>query len=83
MARSKRGLRRAFEIYDQERRERTQKLVRSSHETGLLYDFELDATGDDLEHLAVDIKERYRWVWDFEIEHAVAAAKERLASENS
>ncbi len=76
----KEELKRAFKNYNEERRERTQRLVRKSRETGLLYDFELEGVGDDLERLAADTKERYRWVWEFEIEEAVNAAKERFVS---
>ena len=81
--RSKEDLKRVFDIYDVKRRERTQRLVKTSRDTGLLYDFELDKTGDSLERLAADTKERYRWVWEFDIEQAATAAKEKLRSEQS
>ncbi len=66
-------LERAFSTFDQVRMERTQKLVVTSKEAGMLYDFEL--FGDDLDKIEEDFQHRMGWIWDFDLEEHVKEAK--------
>lgn len=58
----------AFRVYDSKRRERTQKLVTTSREAGLLYDFQGEGIGDDVQKLKKNLDERYKWIWDDDLE---------------
>ncbi|KAF2466523.1 FAD/NAD(P)-binding domain-containing protein [Lindgomyces ingoldianus] len=58
-------LHKVFEAYDQVRRPRTQRLVETSKEAGMLYDFELE--GDDLDKVEANMLERMRWIWDVDL----------------
>ncbi|KAH9991418.1 mannitol 1-phosphate dehydrogenase [Xylariaceae sp. FL0662B] len=59
-------LSKAFQAYDQIRRPRTQKLVKTSREAGMLYDFEL--AGDNLEAIERNFKARMDWIWKINLE---------------
>ncbi|KAI1081422.1 mannitol 1-phosphate dehydrogenase [Whalleya microplaca] len=64
-AESLQDLGRAFQAYDEIRRPRTQKLVVTSQEAGMLYDFELE--GDDLDAIERNLATRMRWIWNIDI----------------
>lgn len=64
---SKDHIAKAFNAYDTVRRPRTQKLVKTSKEAGMLWDFEGEGVGDDLEALERNAKARMDWIWDYNI----------------
>lgn len=64
---SKADLERAFGAYDLVRRPRSQKLVKTSKEAGMLWDFEGEGIGDDLDALERDAIHRMDWIWDHNI----------------
>ncbi|CAJ2502203.1 Uu.00g095970.m01.CDS01 [Anthostomella pinea] len=72
-ARSVGGLHRAFRAYEEIRRPRTLKLVETSRQAGLLYDFE--SQGDDLEAVERDMKSRMSWIWDINLVAELEKAK--------
>ncbi|KAI1387978.1 mannitol 1-phosphate dehydrogenase [Hypoxylon trugodes] len=59
-------LTKAFHAYDEVRRPRTQKLVTTSKEAGMLYEFELE--GDDLEAIQRNFEGRMSWIWDIDLQ---------------
>lgn len=67
---------RVFETYDVVRRPRTQRLVTTSRDAGLLYDFQKEGVWDDPKKLREDMEHRLRWIWDEDLdEHCAAAVK--------
>ncbi|KAI0592832.1 mannitol 1-phosphate dehydrogenase [Biscogniauxia sp. FL1348] len=64
---------RAFKAYDEVRRPRTQKLVTTSKEAGMLYEFELE--GDDLEAIERNMTTRMKWIWDIDTVAELEKAK--------
>ena len=66
----------AFVAYDTTRRARSQKLVVASKEAGYLYDLELEGVGDDVGRLNRNLDERFKWVWDHDLETDLITAKE-------
>jgi salicylate hydroxylase len=73
-AEKKEDIERAFKVFDEVRRPRTQKLVKTSLEAGQLYEFELE--GDDLDKIEANQMQRMRWIWDFNLDEEVAKAKD-------
>jgi salicylate hydroxylase len=71
-------LQKAFKAFDQVRRERTQKNVKTSHEAGKMYDFEL--FGDDLERIEASFQTRMRWIWDVDLQAQLEEAKKIMKS---
>lgn len=69
-----------FRAYDHVRRPRTQKLVSTSHDAGLLYDFEAPEIEHDLEKISQNLKERYKWVWEIDLKEHLEEAKMMLNS---
>ncbi|KAI0830007.1 mannitol 1-phosphate dehydrogenase [Hypoxylon sp. FL0890] len=61
-----------FQVYDEVRRPRTQKLVKTSKEAGMLYEFELE--GDDLEAIERNFKSRMSWIWDADLQQDLEKA---------
>lgn len=76
---TKSDLQKAFCAYDAVRRPRTQKLVKTSREAGMLWDFEGEGVGDDLEALERNATTRMSWVWDYEIRDDLEMAKGIMA----
>lgn len=64
---------RAFRVFDQVRRERSQKNVTTSYEAGQLYDFELH--GDDLDKIEESFLSRMGWIWNVDLEQQLQEAK--------
>lgn len=62
----------AFKAFDGVRRPRTQRLVRTSREAGLLYEFELE--GDDLEAIERNFKVRMNWIWNVDLQQELENA---------
>ncbi|KAI4639809.1 hypothetical protein J4E93_009163 [Alternaria ventricosa] len=72
----------AFHAYDAVRRPRSQKLVKTSKEAGMLWEFEGDGVGDDLEALRINAQSRMAWIWDHEISDDMKEAR-RMMREGS
>lgn len=64
---SKADFEKAFYAYDKVRRPQSQKLVATSKEAGMLWEFEDPAVGDDLEALKQNATQRMDWIWDHDI----------------
>ncbi len=63
-----------FEAYDQTRRPRSQKLVTTSRDAGLLYDFQKQGILDDPRKLKEDIEQRFKWIWEIDMDKHCADA---------
>ncbi|KAF2219937.1 hypothetical protein BDZ85DRAFT_36901 [Elsinoe ampelina] len=72
------GIKAVFEVYDEVRRPRTQRVVRTSREAGLCYDFMLEGVGDDLEKVRRDLEKRWEWIWYEDLGRHVDDAKALL-----
>jgi salicylate hydroxylase len=68
----------AFRAYDAIRRPRTQKCVTLSRLAGIANEFEADGILDDFDKLQADIDDRYRWVWDEDLEAQLKKAKKLM-----
>jgi salicylate hydroxylase len=75
---SKADLTCAFRAYDAVRRPRSQKLVKTSREAGMLWEFEGLDVGDDLEALEKNAVKRMDWIWDHDITKDLEEAKQML-----
>ncbi|KAF2177867.1 FAD/NAD(P)-binding domain-containing protein [Zopfia rhizophila CBS 207.26] len=73
-ANSVEDLERVFKAYDESRRPRTQKIVKTSKEAGMLYEFELE--GDDLEAVEKNMTSRMSWIWDVDLGAELEKAKQ-------
>ncbi|KAF3765200.1 hypothetical protein M406DRAFT_230467, partial [Cryphonectria parasitica EP155] len=62
----------AFRTYDTTRRERTQRLVEDSRETGTVYDLEHPEFGCDKEKLKASLLTRMDWVWQHDVQEELA-----------
>jgi len=71
---------RAFKAYDQARRPRSQRLVTSSREQGMLYDMELPGIGGDLEAIKRGLEDGRKWIWNFDMQAHVEEAKKLYVS---
>lgn len=69
------GIEGAFRVYDAVRRPRSQKLVATSRAAGQLYDFEGVEIGDDEDKIRENLENRYRWIWDEDLEVHLNEAK--------
>ncbi|KAF1973518.1 mannitol 1-phosphate dehydrogenase [Bimuria novae-zelandiae CBS 107.79] len=69
----KEDLETAFKAFDEVRRPRTQKIVKTSEEAGRLYEFELE--GDDLNKIEQNQTQRMRWIWDYDLDGEVDRAR--------
>ena len=63
-----RELEEAFKAYDAIRRERTQRLVKTSGECGRVFDCEGTGIEEDREAFRRDLMERHKWIWDNDLE---------------
>ncbi|KAI1374466.1 mannitol 1-phosphate dehydrogenase [Hypoxylon crocopeplum] len=69
---SAQDLGKVFQAYEEVRLRRTQDLVRTSKEAGMLYEFELE--GDDLEAIERNFKARMSWIWDKDLKQDLEKA---------
>lgn len=70
----KKDIAKAFAVYDQVRRPRSQNLVKTSREAGLLYEMEL--VGEDREKIKANLESRMKWLWEYDIEGELREAKQ-------
>jgi salicylate hydroxylase len=75
---SKADLGNAFSAYDAVRRPRSQKLVTTSKEAGMLWEFEGEDVGDDLESLEKNAIKRMDWIWDHDITEDLRRARDMM-----
>ncbi|XMA14642.1 hypothetical protein WAI453_007433 [Rhynchosporium graminicola] len=68
------GVSEALRIYDIIRRPRSEKLVRTSREAGMLYDFEHGTIKDDVDALRADLSTRFDWIWNHNPQEQVEEA---------
>lgn len=71
----------AFNVFDQVRRERTLKNVQTSREAGMLYDFEL--LGDSLDKIEENFTTRMNWIWIHDLQKEVDQAKSIFKGANA
>lgn len=64
----------AFGAFDAVRRPRTQKLVTTSREAGEVYELEGKGIGDNLNSFQENLRTRYGWIWDQNLEEHLAEA---------
>ena len=54
----------AFQVYDQVRRVRSQRVVSTSRDAGQLYSMSYEGVGDDLEKMRDLLSCRAHWIWN-------------------
>jgi len=54
----------AFQVYDAVQRPRAQKIVDTSREAGLIYDFEHPVLGSDMDAITKNLEHRFEWIWN-------------------
>jgi salicylate hydroxylase len=70
----------AFLAYNDTRYERTQWLVRSSRQGGQIYEWEYVGSRDDPEEMKRELNERFRVIWDFDVQKMVEEVQTRFCS---
>ncbi|KAL6165043.1 hypothetical protein ACJQWK_08300 [Exserohilum turcicum] len=73
---AKSDITKAFQAYDAVRRPRSQKLVKTSREAGMLWDLEGEGVDDHLEAHKQNSLSRMDWIWDYNILDDLARAME-------
>lgn len=68
----------AFRVYDATRRERTQRVVEDSRETGTLYDLEHAEFGTEKDKVKQALLTRMEWVWQHDVKEELAQASDKL-----
>lgn len=69
-----------FAAYDIARRPRTQKLVQHSRESGMLFQLRMPGTGDNIEKIKAELKDRQKWIWDIDMEDHLKDARAGLGN---
>lgn len=64
-------LKSAFAAYQSVRKPRVEKLVATSREAGLIDMFRHESIGDDPVKAAENMQERFKWIWNVDIENQV------------
>ena len=64
----------AFAAYDQVRKARSQRVVTTSREAGLLFAMKAKGVGDDLEKIKEKTETRTNWIWNRDMEKQNAEA---------
>jgi len=70
-----------FRAFDAARRERTQKLVWKSRETGRAHSLILDRVGDDFEAMQRESQVQHPWIWEYDLEAELEKAKGMFSDE--
>ena len=65
-------------VFDDVRRARTQRVVTTSREAGLLYDMQLPGVEGDVAVLGEQLATRMDWVWNEDLEVVIRDCKERF-----
>ena len=53
----------ALYAYDHVRRPRSQRLVETSRQAGIVYEFQGPSEGDDPDKISLNLNRRYKWIW--------------------
>ena len=64
-----------FSRYESLRKERTQRLVRSSRVQAAIYDFQADGVEDDIRKIAALLPQRWDWIWDYDLDRELPEAR--------
>ncbi|KAI9734081.1 MAG: hypothetical protein M1818_007019 [Claussenomyces sp. TS43310] len=70
----------ALKIYDSIRRPRAQKICRTSQEAGLIYAFRDPKIGSDMNSMMQNLRQRFLWIWEHDLEADVRKAEEDFKS---
>ncbi|KAJ4983848.1 salicylate hydroxylase [Stagonosporopsis vannaccii] len=76
-----RAIKAAFQAYDEVRRPRAQKQVRTAQECGEVYNLRDAATGEDLsiEQALANLNGRFEWLWKHDLEGDIEIVEARTA----
>lgn len=70
----------AFEVYDEIRRPRAQRVVRTSFEAGEMYNMNSTAVGGDLHDVVENANGRLHWIWQHDLAADVREAERKLVA---
>ncbi|KAF2229979.1 FAD/NAD(P)-binding domain-containing protein [Viridothelium virens] len=73
-------LERVFDAFDSVRRKRAQTLVKFSRDTGKMVQLRDKSVGDDEEGIARLLRNRYDWVWRYDLQESLTKAKAMLVN---
>lgn len=68
----------AFQAYDEIRRPRAQKVVKTSQEAGLIYTYQDPEIGSDIHKVADNLNQRFLWIWEHNLDADVKSAIDRF-----
>lgn len=68
----------AFAAYDEVRRPRAQEQVRTTKETGEIYNLMDPETGEDMERVVRSLNARFAWIWEHDLDADVRAVEDRF-----
>lgn len=74
---------RAFAAYDKLRRPRSQRLVKHSRNTGLLYDLQLPGVMDDWDKVKDILSANQKWIWEEDLEGDIKESERVYNDETS
>lgn len=74
---------RAFEVFDSLQRPRSQKLVTTSREGGLLYDMHFPGVEDDMTKIKEHLDKRMKWIWEVDLQARVEEARQQFHEAHS
>ena len=69
----------AFKAFDAVRTQRTQRLVKTSREAGMLWDFELEGVGDDADNFRENLDGMMGWIWNEDLAAEVKEANKIMS----
>ena len=70
----------AFQAYDAVRRPRASRVVQTSYEAGLMYQFQDPNIEDDLQKIVQNANQRLHWIWNHDLERDIQAAEDMFRS---
>ncbi|KAI5927598.1 hypothetical protein F4810DRAFT_648472 [Camillea tinctor] len=69
----------AFKVYDAIRRPRAQKVVLTSYDAGLLYMWQDEKIGDDMDKILENANQRLHWIWLHDLKTDIKKAESEFA----
>lgn len=69
----------AFKAFDAVRRQRTQRLVKTSREAGMLFEFEVEGVGNDLDKFRENLDGRMGWIWNEDLKAEMKEANKVMS----
>ena len=73
----------AFAAYNKIRHTRGMDLVTTSHAAGMVYEFQGETTGDDVQKIDQNLSCRYNWIWEEDLEGELRQASSLLEQSRS